>query len=44
MVHKTIGSGELAFIYLAGYVALLIAGGGKFSLDKALFGKGGSGK
>jgi putative oxidoreductase len=44
MVHKTIGSGELAFIYLAGYVALLIAGGGKFSVDKALFGKGGSGK
>jgi putative oxidoreductase len=44
MVHKTLASGELAFIYLAGYVALLIAGGGKFSLDKALFGKGGSGK
>jgi putative oxidoreductase len=44
MVHKSAlsgqGSGELAFIYLAGYVALLIAGGGKFSVDKALFGKG----
>ena len=43
MVHKSLQGGELAFIYLAGYVALLIAGGGKFSLDKALFGKGGSG-
>jgi len=45
MVHKTAlsgqGSGELAFVYLAGYVALLIAGGGKFSVDKALFGRGG---
>jgi putative oxidoreductase len=28
-------SGELAFIYLAGYVTLLIAGGGVFSLDSA---------
>jgi putative oxidoreductase len=28
--------GELAFIYLAGYVALLIAGGGRFSLDAKL--------
>jgi putative oxidoreductase len=47
MVHKmnmAMGnphSGELAFIYLAGYVALLLAGGGKFSADQALFGKGG---
>lgn len=45
MVHKTAlsgqGSGEMAFIYLAGFVALLIAGGGKFSVDKALFGKSG---
>ena len=32
-------SGELAFIYLAGYVALLFTGAGKFSLDKVLFGK-----
>ena len=41
MVHKAAsGMGELAFIYSAGYVALLIAGGGRFSLDKALFGKG----
>jgi len=46
MVHKTALSGqrggELAFIYLAGYAALMIAGGGKFSVDRALFGKGGS--
>jgi putative oxidoreductase len=44
MVHKSLQAGELAFIYLAGYLALLIAGGGKFSLDKVLFGKGGSAK
>ena len=31
-------SGELAFIYLAGFVLLLLAGGGKFSVDKSLFG------
>jgi putative oxidoreductase len=42
MVHKAAsGGGELAFVYLAGYVALFFAGGGKFSLDKALFGKSG---
>jgi putative oxidoreductase len=42
MVHKTAnGGGELAFIYLAGYVALFFAGGGKFSVDKPLFGKSG---
>jgi putative oxidoreductase len=40
MVHKNLQQGELAFIYLAGYLTLLIAGGGKFSADKALFGKG----
>ena len=28
-------TGELAFIYMAGYVTLLIAGGGVFSLDSA---------
>ncbi|MGA9451656.1 MAG: DoxX family protein [Verrucomicrobiia bacterium] len=40
MVHKAAsGAGELAFVYLAGYIALLLAGGGKFSADKALFGK-----
>jgi putative oxidoreductase len=27
------GNGEMAFIYLAGFVALLIAGPGRFSLD-----------
>ena len=48
MVHKmdlsmSAHSGELAFIYLGGFVTLLIAGGGSFSVDKALFGKGGSG-
>jgi putative oxidoreductase len=33
------GSGELAFIYLAGFVALFVAGAGKFSVDEKL-GKG----
>lgn len=27
------GSGELAFIYLAGFVAILLAGAGRFALD-----------
>jgi putative oxidoreductase len=36
------GSGELAFLYLMGYVTLLLAGPGRFSVDKVLFGKGGS--
>jgi putative oxidoreductase len=36
-------SGELPFIYLAGFVALLLAGPGKFSLDQRLFGHGGRG-
>ena len=31
-------SGEVAFIYLAGYVALLIAGPGRISMDEAIFG------
>jgi putative oxidoreductase len=35
-------SGELAFIYLAGFVALLIAGPGRFSLDAKLTGKRGT--
>jgi len=43
MVHKTAlsgeGSGERAFIYLAGYVILVIAGGGLFSLDTIAFPK-----
>jgi putative oxidoreductase len=32
------GNGELAFMFLGGFVVLLLAGGGRFSLD----GKGGS--
>jgi len=34
------GSGELAFMYLMGYVTLLLAGPGSCSVDKVLFGKG----
>jgi putative oxidoreductase len=45
MVHKTAltgqGSGELAFLYLAGFVTLVIAGGGLFSLDTLAFNKSG---
>ena len=44
MVHKTVmtgqGGGELAFIYLAGYCALLLAGGGLFSMDTVVFNPG----
>jgi putative oxidoreductase len=36
-------SGELAFIYLAGFVTLLFAGPGRISLDKRLFGDGHAG-
>ena len=36
------GSGELAFMYLMGYVTLLLAGPGSFSVDKVIFGKSGS--
>jgi len=40
MVHKSaMTSGELAFVYLAGYVILVIAGGGLFSLDTVAFSK-----
>jgi len=43
MVHKVAlsgqTSGELAFLYLAGYVILVIAGGGLFSLDTVAFAK-----
>jgi putative oxidoreductase len=46
-VHKTSlsgsHSGELAFIYLAGFVTLLLAGPGNISLDKRVFGGGKSG-
>lgn len=40
MVHKTaMSGGELAFLYLAGYIVVLIAGGGLFSLDTLAFSK-----
>jgi putative oxidoreductase len=32
-------SGELAFLYLMGYVVLFLAGPGRASADKILFGK-----
>lgn len=32
-------SGELAFVYLAGFVTILIAGPGRFSIDTAMGGK-----
>ena len=45
MVHKTAmngqSGGELAFLYLAGFVMLVIAGGGLFSLDTLAFNKSG---
>ncbi|HEY3762607.1 MAG TPA: DoxX family protein [Verrucomicrobiae bacterium] len=42
MVHKEdLKAGELAYVYLGVFVVLFVAGAGKFSLDKALFGKGG---
>ncbi len=45
LVHKAAMagefSGELPFIYLAGFFALLIAGPGRFSLDAILFKGGG---
>ena len=34
-------SGEMAFIYLAGFVTVLIAGPGRFSIDAVLFRKKG---
>jgi putative oxidoreductase len=43
MVHQSNltgkNSGELAFIYLAGFAGLLIAGPGMISLDMVMFGK-----
>jgi putative oxidoreductase len=48
MVHKAgmngQSGGELAFLYLAGYVMLCLAGGGLFSLDTVAFGKEGRSK
>ncbi|MGA2245409.1 MAG: DoxX family protein [Verrucomicrobiota bacterium] len=43
MVNKTAmhGDGELAFLYLTGFVILAIAGGGLFSVDTVVFGKSG---
>lgn len=32
------GSGEMAFLYLAGFVVLFIAGGGRFSTDRSIGG------
>ena len=44
MVHKEqLSAGEMAFLYLGVFVTLFFTGGGAFSLDKALFGKGGKG-
>ncbi len=37
-------SGELAFLYLMGYVVLFIAGPGRISADKILFGKNQTGQ
>jgi putative oxidoreductase len=34
------GNGELAFIFLAGFVALFLAGGGRFGFDNTLGAKG----
>lgn len=33
------GNGELAFLYLGVWAALLVAGAGRYSLDSALFGR-----
>ena len=37
-------SGEMAFLYLMAYVVLVLAGPGRFSADKILFGKNPAGK
>ena len=44
MVHKASlragpGSGELAYVYLAGFVTILLAGPGRFSLDRLIAGR-----
>ena len=36
MALKGPGSGELAFLYLAGFLAILIAGAGRWSVDNKL--------
>jgi putative oxidoreductase len=44
LIHKMamsgMMSGEMALVYFGAYLTLLLAGGGKFSTDKLLFGKG----
>lgn len=44
LVHKLamggMMSGEMAFMYFGAYLTLLLAGGGRFSLDMTFFGKG----
>jgi putative oxidoreductase len=44
LIHKMAMSGmmpgEMAFMYFGAYLTLLLAGGGRFSLDMAFFGKG----
>ena len=48
MVHQTAmkggHSGELAFIYLAGFITLLVAGAGRISVVQNLFGGGNKAK
>jgi putative oxidoreductase len=43
LVHKAVfvgpGDGEMAFLYLAAYLALFFSGGGRYSLDSKLGGK-----
>jgi len=47
MVHKVefsgAHSGELAFIYLGGFISIFLAGPGRFSIDKRVFGAGRNG-
>jgi putative oxidoreductase len=49
VVHKASlemgpGSGELAFIYLAGFMALILAGPGRWSLDAMVFTRSSAGR
>jgi putative oxidoreductase len=38
------GSGELAFVYLAGFLAILLAGPGRWALDAMVFARSGGGR
>jgi putative oxidoreductase len=38
------GSGELAFIYLAGFITLILAGPGRWALDTMVFARSGGGR